>query len=150
MFKRYFILIFMALGISRDIFSMHRPIANMATAKRPFSTNKRTLIMPSKFTLRDRLWGMDLAYYAEKTDIAEKLANKKLVPLGVSVIVTCSMYDYMEYTKKHVGFAADLRYLKPEILRTILQDSRWAAVELENYGLIKKNQLMVIKKDLPK
>ena len=95
------ILILTTICISNNVHSMFRAKALMIATKRSFSTNKRTVKLPPELTIRDRLCRLDLAYYAEKSRICEKLGGKEFIPLGVSVTVTLSIHDYIKFTPEY-------------------------------------------------
>ena len=99
--------------------------------------------MPSAQVLNERLGEKGFQHFAEKTKIADNLADRELEALGVAITVETSLYDYNENLKKGGLSEQQLRknqmimkMTKPMLFKALLQDSPEALDELKQLGLI--------------
>jgi hypothetical protein len=67
--------------------------------------------------------------------IVNQLADQQKEALGVALRVELALYDYNEYLKQPM-LATIMNMRKPEIIKTILQDSPDALAELKQHNLI--------------
>jgi len=86
-------------------------------------TERKTILMPVQKILEERLLKVVDAYFLEKTQLDVKLSDRELYPMGVNVVVTLAIYDFIERFKGDSVMTAvismSMRDLKPEILKAL-------------------------------
>jgi|GEM_PF-3718304 len=93
--------------------------------------------LPSASIIKQRLEGLGLEYFIEKTEIDVELGDQEKHPIEVLVTVKESLADYKNYIKDKPSFDA-VYILKPRIIRAILQDSPEAIIAFEKIGILEQ------------
>jgi len=94
----------------------------------------KVVIMPSKEILSQKLVKHDLKHFMEKTELVTSLADKKLQPLGVAMLLELALDGYSRSVESmQVGVM--MQVSKSDIFEVLLQDAPTALQELAVCGL---------------
>ena len=94
------------------------------------SSDKGLITLPKASVLKERLEKGGFQHFLEKTKIDEKLADKKLKPLGVLLAVELSLYDYVQDLNNPM-MSTMMQMRKPQLIEIILKDSPKALEKLK-------------------
>jgi len=100
------------------------------------ASEQKTIKMPNKAILEERLSKAGFDHFLEKTKIKE-LAGRDLYPLGVAIAVETALYDYNENLKQPM-MARMMQLRKPQLLEVLLEDDPAALQELADAGIYQK------------
>ena len=107
-------------------------LASVATASD--SSQKYIVTFPSREILRESFKRMGMDHFVEKTQI-DKIAERKLIPLAVSNLLECAIYDYLE---DNPVMRMMMQMSKSDILEILLQADSKALEELESRGIYRR------------
>lgn len=116
---------------------------NYAADTAPKRTREITIALPSAQILGERLKGMGLHSFIEKTKIDRELGGKKVTPLDVAIATTNAFNKCFVLERDQSVEIEMLKKMDSDILKSILQDSPKAIEELESLGVIKKPKVQI-------
>ncbi len=92
-----------------------------------FSAIESELIaLPDAAELKKRIAGSYLDYVAQKTGIVDKLANKKLFPMGIALTIETAFYEYMKKESNPIMFIF-IEDEKKQMYKAVLKDHPYIA-----------------------
>lgn len=88
--------------------------------------------LPSAPIIKQRLQGLGLDYFVEKTEIDVELGDQEKHPIEVLATVKDALSEFTEYINNRPQANA-ISMLKPDIMKAILQDSSEAVAAFEKF-----------------
>lgn len=89
--------------------------------------------MPEAAIINQNLRNFGLQYFAEKTHIAEQLANEEFEAVGVAMLINTNLSDYHEAVEASGLLAPQLS--SSRVFKALLQHNQEALEELAECGL---------------
>ena len=102
----------------------------------PFSCFGAWVKMPEARVLEERLSGLAMDDFAQKTGLAEKLGGREVMALAVTNEVEAAYDDYRQKQPDPI-FAITVNELKPFVIKALLQDFPAAIAELKGHGILR-------------